>query len=443
MASAAAVPPNGGGTTTGTAGAGGGTIAGPPMPGGRGGAPGGGRGCPGTKGKLPARGAGKAACGVPKLAAPPGLTAVWDCARTSAACDDGGNTGGGGGATSKAPVPPLSLSLALIRCVSTSKWRLKRSRTPVKVSLASVCCGQKKPGLLSPSHSSSASASDVGPSRAIQPSSVPAAADASASPDGGSLVGNKLCNLARKRSPTAPVTSAAVRVATSVLYFLRREESHISMTGPWPSTVNNFLCNSPPKYSKSGSAAHIQRKRVRKPCKARATATRKASFLVGCLTAVKNRTRGCSIFDNVSASAIGVAGNRGADSSQAFKSLVQPTTNSSTLAGTAGRSSMTRFCTSSLSSVRRSPRPSANRPRNDSSMRGTKRWKGADRHSSTTSDSCAEGPVPAGPDGRLSLSSRKLTHAAIFSCVLGESLPCWSSAQRHISGNCCVLASNL
>mmetsp|Transcript_45889 Transcript_45889/g.99674 ORF Transcript_45889/g.99674 Transcript_45889/m.99674 type:complete len:271 (-) Transcript_45889:370-1182(-) len=268
---------------------------------------------------------------------------------------------------------------------------------------------------------------ELGPSRETQPA-VGSASD---------LAGNSGCSCVFSSSSfPGSVSSVAVRVATSTLYFLRREDSHISMTGPCPSTVKSRFCSSAPRASRSGSTTHIHRKRVRRPCSARATATRKDSFLVASFTAVKNRTRGCSMLARASTSADGVFGKRGAESSQQFNASVQRATICSTRSGTALTSKIF-LCSCSPTFPRCSPRPSARRPLTDSSSKGRNFWKGADRQTSVTSVTTL---FPSPPRSR---SKRKSTHATTFSWATAESLPWSSNAQRQPRGNCCVLSSNL
>mmetsp|Transcript_112688 Transcript_112688/g.313478 ORF Transcript_112688/g.313478 Transcript_112688/m.313478 type:complete len:208 (+) Transcript_112688:1642-2265(+) len=195
-------------------------------------------------------------------------------------------------------------------------------------------------------------------------------------PDSGSASnrsGNSGCSRHRSISNFAgsPTTRFAVRVATSALYFFKREDSHISITGPWPSTVKKRRCSSLPMLSSSNSTAHIHRKRVRRLWSASATATRNDSFFEASFTIVKNLTSGCSILISVLASAIGVDGNLGADSNHEFRSLVQFATICSIRAGTAERLSRTLFCASSSRFSKCSPRPSARRALTWSSIRGT------------------------------------------------------------------------
>mmetsp|Transcript_61542 Transcript_61542/g.109502 ORF Transcript_61542/g.109502 Transcript_61542/m.109502 type:complete len:274 (+) Transcript_61542:1701-2522(+) len=226
-------------------------------------------------------------------------------------------------------------------------------------------------------------------------------------------------------------------VTTCELYFFSLEESHISMTGPWPSTVKNFRWSSIPNPSKFDSTTHIHLNLVRSPCNARPTATRKASFLTASLTRVNSFNNGFWIFTRASTSVNGVAGKRGAPSSHLFNSLVQVTIIFSIRAGTTEMPSITLLCQSSSSFVRCSPRPSAKRSFNASSIRGTNFWKLSAKHSSKTSitDSLLR------PSHNL--SRRKLTHAATFAWVPEDSLPCCSKAHKHPSGNCCVRSSNL
>mmetsp|Transcript_63534 Transcript_63534/g.197142 ORF Transcript_63534/g.197142 Transcript_63534/m.197142 type:complete len:226 (-) Transcript_63534:683-1360(-) len=207
-------------------------------------------------------------------------------------CGGGSFGGGGSGATSPRRARQFT--------TSASKARPQRCSTTRRVSRPKVCWGQKKPGLCSPSQERRASARAVGPSKAIQPDSGSASARS----------GKTACSRTRRSSNfTGSFTARlAMRLVTSELYFFRREESQSSITGPWPSTVKKRRWSSLPMPSRSSSTAHIQRKRVRRPCKARATATRKDSFLEASFTTVKNFTKGCSIFMSVSASAMGVAG---------------------------------------------------------------------------------------------------------------------------------------
>mmetsp|Transcript_5187 Transcript_5187/g.9795 ORF Transcript_5187/g.9795 Transcript_5187/m.9795 type:complete len:254 (-) Transcript_5187:1057-1818(-) len=119
------------------------------------------------------------------------------------------------------------LSRALDSLGSVSKCRPKRCSRPNSVSRATVCCGQKKlPAgvLLSVSQLSNASAKRVGPSKCSHP----------ASESVSDRPGNSCSR--RRRSCSLRIGSwamrLAVRVATSMLYFLSRDDNHISMTGP-------------------------------------------------------------------------------------------------------------------------------------------------------------------------------------------------------------------
>mmetsp|Transcript_9917 Transcript_9917/g.26197 ORF Transcript_9917/g.26197 Transcript_9917/m.26197 type:complete len:235 (+) Transcript_9917:2614-3318(+) len=100
---------------------------------------------------------------------------------------------------------------------------------------------------------------------------------------------------------------------------------------------------------------------------------------------------------------------------------------------------MTCFWTSSSRVGNCSPRPSARRSRSGSAIRGTNLRNWAERMVSITSLAVSRACVP--PPRRR--HKRKSTQAPTFSCVCGASLPCWSSAHRHPSGNCWDWASNL
>mmetsp|Transcript_9917 Transcript_9917/g.26196 ORF Transcript_9917/g.26196 Transcript_9917/m.26196 type:complete len:431 (+) Transcript_9917:1015-2307(+) len=142
--------------------------------------------------------------------------------------------GGGCGGNAFASTPALgsctgeSCNLARVDKGSTSNKPPKSLNRPAIVSRMSVCLGQKKPALFAISQVTSKSEMRVGPSRGTHPDS--------GSP--GALSGKSACILSRScsRRATSERITACKRVVTSALYFFNREDNHISITGPWPST---------------------------------------------------------------------------------------------------------------------------------------------------------------------------------------------------------------